>query len=230
MFERLFSSIGIGSTKVNTLLFQTIIEKGKEVNGEVHIFGGNTEQKISEIYIHIDSEFHKFEDEMSEFNEITEPILEIKITDPVVIKPHEKRVVPFSLILPYYTPITFREQKVQLQTELEINFFNHPVATHDFLLNDRFIDDILSFFVKHGFSHSNESGLCRHKIPTVKNPTHCLQNFHLLNEHGVHIYFEGNQKDIDIFVCEKNNVRHCLIMREEDLSKQLLNVPITTSK
>ncbi|WNF36752.1 sporulation protein [Bacillaceae bacterium IKA-2] len=230
MFERLFSSIGIGSTKVNTVLFQSLIERGKEVNGEVHIFGGNYEQKISEIYIHIDSEFYKFEDEMSEFNEITEPILEIKITDPVIIKPHEKRVVPFSVTLPYYTPITYREQKVQIQTELEINFFNHPVATHDFLLNDRFIEDILSYFVKHGFKHSNESGLCRHRIPTDKNPTHCFQNFHLLNEHGVHIYFEGNQKDIDIFVCEKNQVRHLLILREEDLSKQLLNVPITTSK
>lgn len=229
MFERLFSSIGIGSTKVNTVLFQNVIERGKEVKGEIHIFGGNAEQKISEIYIHVDSEFHKFEDEMTQFKEITEPILEIKITDPVVIKPHEKRVVPFSLTLPYYTPITFRENKVQLQTELNINFFNHPVATIDFLLNDQFIDDILSFFIKFGFCHSKESGLSRHKYPTDKNPTHCLQNFHLLNADGVHVYFSGNQKDIDIFVCEKKHVRHYLIMREDDLNKQLLNVPISTS-
>jgi len=230
MFERLFSSIGIGSTKINTVLFQGVIERGKEVNGEIHIFGGNAEQKISEIYIHIDSEFHKFEDEMSEFNEITEPILEIKITEPMVIKPNEKRIVPFSVILPYYTPITFREQKVLIQTELNINFFNHPVATYDFLLHDQFIDDILSFFVKHGFNHSHESGLCRHQIPTDSNPTHCLQNFHLLNELGVHVYFAGNQKDIDIFVCKNKHVKHCLIKREENLTKQLLDVSTTLSK
>lgn len=226
MFERLLSSIGIGSTKVNTVLFQNKIERGREIKGEIHIFGGNAEQKISEIYIHIDSDFHKFEDEMSEFKEITEPILEIKITDPVVINPHEKRVVPFSFILPYYTPITFRDQKVQFQTELKINFFNHPVATHDFLLNDQFIDSILSFFMKYGFNHQKESGLCRHKFSTDKNPTHCLQNFHLQNADGLHVYFAGNQKDIDLFICGKNSVRHYLIIREEDLSEQLqlLNV------
>ncbi|MGO4889564.1 sporulation protein [Anaerobacillus sp. MEB173] len=230
MFERLFSSIGIGSTKVNTVLSQNVIERGKEVKGEVHLFGGNAEQKISEIYIHIDSEFHKFDDEMTDFTDITEPILEIKITDPMVIKPHENRVVPFSVTLPYYTPITFRQQKVQIQTELKINFFNHPVSTHDFLLKDQFVDDILHVLEGAGFKHSNESGLCRHTLPHDQNPTHCLQNFHLLNEQGTHIYFAGNQKDIDVFVCEQNDVQHYLIVRDEDAEQQLRNIPLTTTK
>ncbi len=86
MFEKIFSSIGIRSAKVNTILFQDKIERGKEVNGEVHIYGGKAKQTISEIYIHVDTDFHRFNDDMSEFHDITEPIIKIKITDPLVIK------------------------------------------------------------------------------------------------------------------------------------------------
>jgi sporulation-control protein len=224
MFKKLFSSIGIGATKVNTTLFESLIERGKEVRGEVHIYGGNVSERISEIYIHIDSEFHKFDDEMTEFSDITEPILEIKITDPIIIEPNEEKVVPFSFIMPYYTPITFRDQKVQIQTELDINFFKHPVEKHDFILKDQFINDILAFIESHGFKHSNESGLCRHKIPTDKNPTHCLQNFHLLNEHNIHVYLAGNEKDIDIFVCKNKHVDHFMIKRDEELGNQLQSI------
>ncbi|OIJ19136.1 hypothetical protein BKP45_14295 [Anaerobacillus alkalidiazotrophicus] len=221
MFKELLSSIGIGSTKVNTVLFEDIIERGKEVKGEVHIIGGISEQKISEIYIHIDSEFHKYDHDMTEFPDITEPILEIKVTDPLVIRPHEEKIIPISFTIPYYTPITFGKQTVQIQTELKINLLNHPVEKHDFILIDPFINDIFIFFKKQGFRHNFESGFCRSKPPTSTNPTHCLQNFFLENKDGVKVYFTGNEKDINIHLSEKDQVRNFLITRDQDLSIQL---------
>ncbi len=220
MFEKLLSSIGIGSAKVNTILFDNKIERGKEVKGEVHVFGGKAEQLISEIYIHVDTEFHKDDDD-TEFWDITEPILEIKITDPIVIKPSEEKVIPFSFILPYYTPITFNEQKIHIQTELDINFFSHPIETHDFIVVDPLLDDIIAYFTNHGFKHNSNSGLCRHKLPTDDNPSHCLQTFYLINDKNVKVHFIGNYKDIDIYVSDKEQISHFSIKRDKDIHSQL---------
>jgi len=227
MFERLFSSIGIGSAKVNTVLYQGKIERGKEVKGEVHVFGGKFEQTISEIYIHVDTEFHRFDDEMTEFRDITEPILEIKITDPVVVKPHEEKMIPFTFTLPFYTPVTFRDQKIHIQTELDINYFSHPIETHDFDVVDPLVDHILNYLTKHGFSHSSKSGLCRHKLPTDTNPTHCLQAFHLYNEKGMTIEFVGNEKDLDIYVLDDNKqVFHYPLIRNVNIEEQITALSI----
>ncbi|MFC0558343.1 sporulation protein [Halalkalibacter alkalisediminis] len=228
MFERLFSSIGIGSAKVNTVLYQGKIERGKEVHGEVHVYGGKVEQTISEIYIHVDTEFHKFDDEMTEFRDVTEPIIEIKITDPVVVKPHEEKIIPFSFTLPFYTPVTFRDQKVHIQTELDISYFSHPIETHDFDVVDPLIDNIISHLTERGFLHSTKSGLCRHKLPTETNPTHCLQAFQLSNSQGIQVEFVGNEKDIDIYVHEKNQVHHYSLKRDTNFEDQISLVTIAS--
>ncbi|WP_227935140.1 sporulation protein [Alkalihalobacillus deserti] len=221
MFERIFSSIGIGSAKVNTVLYQGKIERGKEVHGEVHVFGGKVEQTISEIYIHVDTEFHRFDDEMTEFRDVTEPVLEIKITEPVVVKPYEEQIIPFSFTLPFYTPITFRDQKIHIQTELNINYFNHPIEAYAFDVVDPFVENILSYLTKRGFSHSIKSGLCRHKLPSDTNPTHCLQTFRLYNKQGIQIEFVGNESDIDLYIHEKNQVRHYPLKRDTNFEDQI---------
>jgi sporulation-control protein spo0M len=226
MFEKILSSIGIGSAKVNTVLLENNIERGKETLGEVHIFGGIADQKISEIYIHIDSAFHKEDDDTTDFRNVVESILEIKITDPVIVKAHEEKVIPFSFVLPYYTPVTFGNQKVAIKTEIDINFINHPVENHDFVVYDQMVNTILSFLSDRGFKHSKKSGLCRHKQYGDNNPTHCLQAFILGNDQGKKIYFVGNEKDIQIYIYEEDQVRHCTVNREEDVKEQLVKLDL----
>lgn len=225
MFEKILSSIGIGSAKVNTVLLEKKIERGKEIRGEVHIFGGKTEQKISKIYIHIDSEFHKDDDDTTEFREVTEPILEIQITDMIDIKPLEEKVIPFSFFLPYYVPVTFGNQKITIQTEMYINFINHPVEDHDFIVSDQWITAILNYLTERGYTHSSKSGTCRHKKSGDNNPTHCLQTFHLVNDRGIKVYFVGNEKDIHIYIHDKDRVDHYPIYRKDDLKEQLKKLP-----
>jgi sporulation-control protein len=221
MFERLLSSIGIGSAKVNTVLLGEKIERGKEIKGEVHIYGGKAEQKISEIYIHIDSEFHKDDNETTDFRDVKEPILEIKITDPVVVQPNEEKVIPVSFFMPYYMPATFGNQQVTIETEIDINFVNHPVETHKFLVFDPMIDDILTYLNKRGFNHTSKSGFCRHRKFGDENPTHFLQTFVLVNSKGTKINFVGNEKDIHLYVNEDEYVQYFSMKRDDDVSKQL---------
>ena len=223
LFEKILSSIGIGSARVNTVFLEKNIERGKEIKGEIHIFGGKTEQKISKIYIHIDSEFHKDDEDPTEFRDITEPILEIEITDSVTVNANEEKVIPFSFFLPYYVPITFGDQKVTIETEIYISFINHPVEDHDFTVSDQWINDILCFFEKRGFQHSKKSGVCRHKKLGDSNPTHCLQTFHLINKDNMKVYFVGNEKDIHIYVYDKERVHHYPLNRDEELEAQLIH-------
>lgn len=230
MFEKILSSIGIGSAKVNTVLLGPQIERGQEIKGEVHIFGGKVEQKIADIYIHIDAIFYK-DDDTTDFRDINEPILEIKITDPVTVKPHEEKVVPFTFFLPYYTPITFRHQKVTIQTEIDLNFINHLEEHHDFVVTDPWIDDILKDFNDLGFKHNFKSGLCRYKNIADNNPTHCLQDFRLSNDTGMKIYFIGNAKDLDVYIITGNeSVIHRWISRDKDLNEQLLKIHEVVNK
>ncbi|MET3507936.1 sporulation protein [Halalkalibacter oceani] len=221
MFEKLLSSFGVGSAKVNTVLLEERIERGKEMKGEVHIFGGKTDQKISKIYIHIDSEFHKDEDDTTEFRDITEPILEIEITDELTVKANEEKVVPFTVYLPYYLPVTFGDQKVTIQTEVDISLLNHPIDHHDVTVTDQTIENVLSYIEGLGFSHTAKSGLCRHRRTAETNPTHCLQTFQLVNQDGVKVHFVGNEEDLHIYVYDKGLVHHCPVYRNKELGEQV---------
>ncbi|WP_052144682.1 sporulation protein [Halalkalibacter okhensis] len=221
MLMKWLSSLGIGSAKVNTILFNNEVERGKEVNGEVHIIGGKVPQRISEVYIHVDTEFQRNHDDMTEIHEMTESILERKITAPLFIKPNEEKVVPFSFALPHYTPITFRNQKIHIHTELKINFLNHPVDEHDFVVFDPFIDEILHYFMYNGFRHTVNSGLCHRKPLTKSNPTHCLQAFELVDDHERKIYFIGNEQNIILSMIEGNQKKQVSLDRRKNIYKQL---------
>jgi sporulation-control protein len=212
MFEKILSSIGIGSAKVNTVLLSKNIERGMETDGEVHIFGGKAEQEISEIYIHIDSEFHKVDDDMTDFRDIIELVLEIKITDPLIIRPHEEKVIPFSFFIPFYMPITFRNQEVTIKTEIDIHYtINTVVENHGFVVRDQMIDGILKYLTDHGFKHTYKSGQCRHRKYGDDNPTHFLQTFILTDEEETKIHFVGNEKDIHLYVNQGEEVHYCPI-------------------
>ncbi|MGO4889236.1 sporulation protein [Anaerobacillus sp. MEB173] len=223
MFEKVLSSIGIGSAKVNTLLFENRLERGKETKGEIHIYGGKAEQVISEILVQISLEFNKYYDEMTDFRELKETILELKMPYPLIIAPKEEKVLPFSLTIPYTTPISFSEQQIRLQTELKINMFNHPVCKHNLIVVDPFIDEILTLLSKRRFIHQPESGLCRFRVPSNESQVNYVQTFHLRNAQGVDIRFVGNAKDIDMFIYEQDNESHCLVKREHSVMQQLEN-------
>ncbi|WP_102348808.1 sporulation protein [Bacillus sp. Marseille-P3661] len=223
MFEKVLSSFGIGSAKVKTVLLNTNIERGMNVEGEVHITGGKAEQKISEIYIHIDSEFHNGDDDYTDFKDVIEPLLEIKITNPLVINPHDKRIIPFSFEMPFYMPITFGIQEVTIKTEVNINHSLHDlVEDHSVVVKDPLLEEIFSILEEKGYSHTFKSGQCRHRKPDHHNPTHCLQTFTLTNSKGVSIHFVGNAKDIDLYITEGKQVTHFPILREVDLPQILI--------
>lgn len=53
LFNKIFSSIGIGSARVDTKLSTDRLKAGEKVTGVVEIVGGNMEQQIDEIYLSV---------------------------------------------------------------------------------------------------------------------------------------------------------------------------------
>ncbi|MCH1626341.1 sporulation protein [Ferdinandcohnia quinoae] len=118
LFNKIFSSIGIGSAKVDTKLYQEKFEAGHEVTGIVEVIGGNTEQKIDEIYLSLLTTYVK-ESNDRKFNQQA-TIEKIRIVESFTIGVDERKEIPFSLKLPYDTPITMGKTKVWIQTGLDI--------------------------------------------------------------------------------------------------------------
>jgi len=63
MFDKMLSSFGIGSAKVDTKLHKNSYIAGEELTCVVEITGGKVEQKIDEIYLSVKTKYIKERDD-----------------------------------------------------------------------------------------------------------------------------------------------------------------------
>lgn len=118
LFNKLFSSIGIGSARVDTKLTTDQLRAGEKVTGVVEIVGGNMEQQIDAIYLSLMTTYIK---ESNDRKINKQAIIEkIKIVEPFMIGSNARREVPFSIVLPLDTPATLGRTKVWIHTGLDI--------------------------------------------------------------------------------------------------------------
>ncbi|SOC36381.1 sporulation protein [Ureibacillus acetophenoni] len=117
-FNKVLASIGIGSSKVDTKLAKSSYEAGEIIRGEVEIYGGNVEQQIDAIFLTLYTTYIKEVDDHKYTSKA--PIEKYRVSEPFVIKPNERKTLPFSFQLPYDMPITVGSTKVWIKTELDI--------------------------------------------------------------------------------------------------------------
>ena len=55
LFNKVLASVGIGAATVDTKLERDQVDPGEELKGVVEIRGGNTEQRIDDIYLTINT-------------------------------------------------------------------------------------------------------------------------------------------------------------------------------
>lgn len=118
LFKKLAASAGIGAAKVNTILEKNEFLPGEKVNGSVHVKGGNAEQHIRYIELLLETEYAIVKDDKKERKTVT--IESRRVTEAFTISPGEERRFPFSFILPLDTPMTMKETRVFLFTDLDI--------------------------------------------------------------------------------------------------------------
>ncbi|PLR77272.1 sporulation protein SpoOM [Bacillus sp. V3-13] len=117
-FKKAFASIGIGSAKIDTRLVKDSYAPGEEVVGEVEIRGGSTEQQIADIYLSLHTTYIKERDDKK--YTATAEIGRFRLADSFIIQPDERRVVPFSFVLPADTPLSLGRTKVWVAAGLDI--------------------------------------------------------------------------------------------------------------
>lgn len=162
MFEKLLSTIGIGASKVDTIVFNPEVERGQLLKGKVMIFGGNVEQEISKIYLELVTSYYYDAGSTGGYKYHT--ILAHDIHSHFVINAHEKKEIPFEFVVPYASPISFNSQRVDLNTGLDIALAIDP-RDYDpvVVLPDPATKKLLDAINQLGLQHKHSSGTCHYQ-------------------------------------------------------------------
>lgn len=119
MFKKLLSSIGIGAATVDTRLAESACVPGGTLDGVVHIKGGSIEQSVDRIYIFFNTLYkHEVNDKTTYSTFTIEKILLNEA--PFMIGPDEVKEIPFTIEVPFNTPISVSQSKTWIETGLDI--------------------------------------------------------------------------------------------------------------
>ncbi|WP_226666703.1 sporulation protein [Metabacillus litoralis] len=149
-FNKILASVGIGSSKVDTKLTHSSIRVGEDVEGIVEVTGGSVEQAIEEIYLTVNTNFEKEDDDRIIHTQAV--ISTVKLNEPFIIMPGEKKTIPFQFTLPLDTPISAGSTKVWIQTGIDIKGSVDPtdrdIVT---ILPNQLMEETLEAFQNLGF-------------------------------------------------------------------------------
>lgn len=125
-FNKALASIGIGSATVDTMLEKSTYQAGEVMRGEIVVQGGNVEQQVDTIFLSVNTTYIRESNDHKHTEVVA--LQKVKVTEPFVIAAGEKKAIPFSLTLPFETPITAGKTQVWIQTGLDIK---NAVDPHD---------------------------------------------------------------------------------------------------
>lgn len=119
-FKNVMASIGIGSAKVDTIIDTSTgqFRVGDEVSGKVVITGGNTAQQINEIYLYLMTSYIKEVNDSKVRENGT--IGKLALNESFTIQANTTKEIPFSLVIPYITPISLGRTQIWIKTGLDI--------------------------------------------------------------------------------------------------------------
>ena len=110
--------LGIGGTKIDTIVQSPEIRPGEEVFGVCRIKGGKVEQHINQITLSVRTYYKKESGDST--TTIYTTIQEVPINISGTIRPGVVEDVPFSFILDKNTPVSMNKTKVWISTNLDI--------------------------------------------------------------------------------------------------------------
>ncbi|MBA4552529.1 sporulation protein [Thermoactinomyces vulgaris] len=123
MFNKVLAGLGVGAAKVDTRLEKSTYRQGEMIKGEIFIQGGQTEQRIDEIYLYLIVRYHH------EGKDQKHVISQFRITDTFEIGERESRVIPFEIEMPLDAPISTGGCPIYLKTGLDIKMAIDPKDT-----------------------------------------------------------------------------------------------------
>lgn len=198
--KRALSSMGIGATRVDTILFGDQFVPGSIISGMVMLYGGEVEQQIDEIYFLLHASYYSEADKGIIKKSL--PLTSYQINEPLIIGAGEEKELPLSIQLPSYTPLTLGGTDVWVQTGLDIKSSIDPI-------DKDYIQVMPNKLMAALFNSLDELGFELKKVtcePTkyyYSRFTPLLQEFHFRPRSGP---FRGRLDELEIvtFVSEEN--------------------------
>ncbi len=233
MFNKILSSIGIGSAKVDTKLANSKVRVGEELVGEVHIQGGNVEQSINQIYMNLFTEYEKeVNDSKSRYKEV---LVSHRLANQLVIKPGEKIVIPFQFVIPYHTPLSVGTQKVYVSTGLDIEMAIDPSDLDPVtVLPGPIVSALFEELEEMGFRQTHRSGICeykkqfRHVAPFVQEFEFKPSGLFRGELDEIELMFRADEEHVQVYMQVDKKARGLMGMFEEalDLDEQYVRFTI----
>jgi sporulation-control protein len=106
--------LGKELAQIKTQIEKELIYPGGKLTGEIHVHGGQKEQKIDNIYLKI---YTHPSNDSSEKIEVTT----YRMVKSFTIQPNESHTFPIECVLPYDTPLSSQESKLWIHTLIEID-------------------------------------------------------------------------------------------------------------
>ena len=152
MFKKLKARVTGGGTTVETTLRDPNVRPGGQVEGEIHIVGGDVEQDIDYLAVSLTARV-EVETEDSEYD-ANVSFAEKRVTDRWELRPGDEQRFPFTLEVPIETPFntyggqTLPRVSIGVRTELEIarsvdRGDVDPLQIHPLPAQERIVDAFL---------------------------------------------------------------------------------------
>ncbi len=124
LLKRTLASIGIGAARVDTVLNTDRARPGDEISGTIHIKSGDTAQEVEYIALSLMTRYLQESGDNEVY--LNHPLSQTRIRDRFEIKPGETLDLPFSLQVPWSTPLTLGRTVVWVNTALSVSMAMDP--------------------------------------------------------------------------------------------------------
>lgn len=118
LLKKSLASAGIGSVRANSVIHTDQAQPGGELNGVLHVQGGDASQNIDTIGMALMTQYKRDVDDQDVY--VAHVLNETRLGEGFQVAPREKRELPFSLPVPLQTPLTRGRAEVWVQTALTI--------------------------------------------------------------------------------------------------------------
>lgn len=122
--KKALASVGIGAAQVDAVLDRDRACPGDEITGTIHIRGGDTAQTIDYIGMALMTQYKREVDEGEVY--ISHPLSQTKVREVFEVSAGETLELPFSLQVPWETPLALGRTQVWVQTSLAVSMALDP--------------------------------------------------------------------------------------------------------
>ena len=191
-FNKVLASVGIGAATVDTILEKEQVIPGEEIKGIVNIRGGNTEQRIDDIYLAINTKYIKESNDKKSY--VTATIERFRLAAAFTLDASDRREIPFSFHLPLDTPITLGRTKVWVTTGLDIKNAVNP-SDKDFIkvVPNQLLNGVMNSLSALGFRLREVE--CEEANYRTRNALPFIQEFEFVPITG---YFRGRLDELEL--------------------------------